>query len=1280
LSFNDFSARMHSSFLRPFRPLWLAPFALLLVILAAGCYFDNEEKVQNTLSFDRVADSLKQFDEVTIIVKNLEGATLDVIYRGKVEQVQDLQKLKAPHWNGGAIVVSITGYKDGILVYQTDTRLSSGSDARDLSVVITPFASLTSDKASLGLLVGDSLPLPVIKILPENLVDKSLEWSVTPDGFLDLGPNHIKGRQAGSGQLIVRLKTNHAITYAFAVTVSTTDMVPNAIAVLPESLEVAADGAPKSFSATAVPSGAAAAVSWSSADQTIATVDANGLVQGKRRGLTRITATSLLKSSVTASAPVNVTGPIAVERIAFGSDSLEILVGAAPESLMVSALPLGASPAATFTLSDPTKASILNGRITGKAAGLITVTAVSASNPAAVDELIVRITVPSVNDTTPPGKPTVVVTPAGPTRESRPVWSWKTGGGGAGAYQVSLDKATFDATAIAMSDTSYTPAAGLAAGLHVLYVRERDAAGNWSAAGSAQVDIDTTGPAAPKVLGPAQTSSLPRWTWSSGGNGGAGFFRFRQGDADFPAGAPESRDTVFSLAAAVNGTTYTLYVQERDLAGNWSPAASLPIKYDLTKPNVAFSKPQSSGIFVTAMDTVTIAGMITGPNGIAKAEYVLDAGTPAPITVAANGSWTVAALKFANAKTTTLKVTATDNLGNTGEAELQILRDSDIPLPPTALVKPASPTNVVQSAWTWSTGSDAATGSGLSGKYRWKLNAGTWTETIAASASGVLLAEGTNTFSVQEQDKAGNWSDALTGTVLLDTKAPDAVTFVGVDGGYTADATPTWTWKPSTTNGGIGKYLVKLNAGSEFEVDSATYTPGTPFSDTATVTLTVREKDQVNGVAGPAKSFVYKIKVNPPGTPIVKSAVVGPPPLANNGLTNNPGFTWTSGGGGNAKYRVKVNAETAYRVNGVAQTTFSLAATDADGTYKISVSEQDDLGRYGPEGSFTINLDRTAPVFTNATILNKTYVLRDNFITNVSSLAITYKSDGVSKSFPCTLTDNAATVCKDAAQTDAAGNTATFQRTIWRRSNVVFFTPTGTGDGSSWEEAASDIQAQVDAGSDGKDFWLASGDFTAKNDQLSIWGMTLNLTGGFFADTYPTNTSGRNKGGTILAAISTMGTYGTWDGIKFVANSSGLGLGLSLGSDASPAKIIDCQFKATVDVVLGGNLIFQNCQMIGVKSSQPLNINGNYTVVWDGGAIQNNQSTSNNYGIAVGSGTVSFKGALTISGNASMFSTTQMYNNTALDIASSVTFSCSDLQNGPEASGRCKGAVIVPGP
>ena len=145
---------------------------------------------------------------------------------------------------------------------------------------------------------------------------------------------------------------------------------------------------------------------------------------------------------------------------------------------------------------------------------------------------------------------------------------------------------------------------------------------------------------------------LPRWTWGSGGNGGAGIFRSRLADANFPAGASESADTTFTLATAVSGTTYTLYVEERDAAGNWSPAANLPIKYDLSKPVVAISVPQASGTFITAFDTVTLAGTASGPNGIAKIEYSLNAGAATAVTAGTGGAWKIASLRVANGATT----------------------------------------------------------------------------------------------------------------------------------------------------------------------------------------------------------------------------------------------------------------------------------------------------------------------------------------------------------------------------------------------------------------------------------------------------------------------------------------------------------------------------------------------------------------------------------------------------------------------------------------------------
>jgi hypothetical protein len=716
-----------------------------------------------------------------------------------------------------------------------------------------------------------------------------------------------------------------------------------------------------------------------------------------------------------------------------------------------------------------------------------------------------------------------------------------------------------------------------------------------------------------------------------------------------------------------------LYVEERDAAGNWSAPASLAIKYDLTKPTVAITAPQASGIFITASDTVTVAGTASGPNGIAKIEYTLDGGTASPVTPGTNGSWSLASLTVPNAKTTTVKVTVTDKLGNTGEAQVQILRDSDAPLAPTALVKPTSPTNVAQSSWSWSAGSDGAAGSGLNGKYRWKLNAGNWTEVNTASATGVLLAEGANTFSVEEQDKAGNWSDALTGTAVLDTKIPDAVTFVGIDGSYTSSATPTWTWSPSATNGGIGQYILKLDAGAEFDGGTATtYTPVTPLSDNATHTLTVKEKDQVPGVVGTAKSFSYKVKVNPPAAPAVKSAVAS---LANNGLTNNPGFAWTSGGGGNGKFRLRLNSETAYRITGAAQTSWSLAPSDADGAYTVHVSEQDDMGRWGAEGNFTIRLDRTPPSFSDVKLVGETFPLRDGYITNVASVTISYSVVGVSgnasRSLPCTLTDNASTLCKAAAtEMDSAGNTATFQTSIWRRSNVIFFSPTGAGkkDGTSWENARGDLGDFVantsGAPIEGKDLWLASGDYTS--NPFNVLYKFFNMYGGFNAAAYPTDVNSRLKNTSLLDSIGFSNADGTFlDGVRVKS--------LSFFTKAVSFK--DCQIAGHISLALNSDATFTNCEMTGVNGGTDpiISVSNSNTVTWTGGKITNNIPLGGIYPIEVeAGGTLILGGTAAVNSNGTGISGYQIHNQGALTIGPNVAIDCSTVRN-DGGTGTCKG-------
>ncbi len=850
--------RRCGSYLRSRRTFWIVS---AFSLFALSCQLTKSEKVENTLSFSRIADTLKSFDDVAIVLKHLDGTPWDTIFNGKVGQAGDVEKLLAPHWDGSKVLVDITGTKAGKVVYQVETRFDPASGTRDdIVIIVVPDMSLSSTVKNLPLLIGNSLSLPAVSIQPPNLLDKTLEWTAN-SATIVLGPTFVKASQAGAGELTVRLKNNPDVKLVIPFTIVDSGLVPKNLSLQPETLEVAANGPTAKLTAKVFPSEASSLVAWKSADSNIASVDSNGNVQGKRRGETSILVSSSVRPTVQAFAHVKVTEPSAVTSVSFPKDSLNILVGGGAESLLVHVEPPDADPAVKFTVSDSLKATVQKGKISGLVAGTVSVVATSVSNPSAMATLSVKISVPTPNDTVPPVKPKVRVNPVGPTQVGRPVWSWTSGGGGSGNYQVLLDKSVFDSSATSLSDTTYKPSVDLGMGVHVLYVRERDAAGNWSLPGSAQVEIDTAGPSAPKIFGTSPTNSLPRWTWASGGGGGAGVFRSRLGDANFPTGASESTDTIFTLASAATGTTYTLYVQERDAARNWSSAANLLIKYDLTKPSVTIIVPQASGIFITASDTVTISGGTGGPNGIAKVEYTVDGGATNSITGGSSGVWNIPALKVTNAKTTVVKVTSTDNLGNTGDASISILRDADPPSPPASLSTPASPTNVSTASWSWTSGSDGVAGSGLNGKYQWKLNTGAWTVTSTAAATGVTLSEGTNSLSVQEQDKAGNWSTSVTGNIVLDTKAPDAVTFTGVDSSIATTPTPTWAWTPSVTNGGIGTYVLKLDAGSEFDWTTKTYTPTTSLSDYTMHTLTVKEKDQVLGVTGAAKSFRYKVQV-----------------------------------------------------------------------------------------------------------------------------------------------------------------------------------------------------------------------------------------------------------------------------------------------------------------------------------------------------------------------------------------------------------------------------------
>jgi hypothetical protein len=89
---------------------------------------------------------------------------------------------------------------------------------------------------------------------------------------------------------------------------------------------------------------------------------------------------------------------------------------------------------------------------------------------------------------------------------------------------------------------------------------------------------DTTPPGAPDVGGDSSPTAdrTPQWTWSGGG-GGNGTYRYKLNDSDLTSGATTTTNTSFIPGSELNNATHTLYVQERDDAGNWSASGSFDI-------------------------------------------------------------------------------------------------------------------------------------------------------------------------------------------------------------------------------------------------------------------------------------------------------------------------------------------------------------------------------------------------------------------------------------------------------------------------------------------------------------------------------------------------------------------------------------------------------------------------------------------------------------------------------------------------------------------------------
>jgi hypothetical protein len=121
---------------------------------------------------------------------------------------------------------------------------------------------------------------------------------------------------------------------------------------------------------------------------------------------------------------------------------------------------------------------------------------------------------------------------------------------------------------------------------------------------------------APSVIGITPTNdTTPSWTWSSGG-GGNGTYRYKLDNSDLSSGATQTFNTTYTPDTVLSEGPHTLYVQERDGAGNWSSSGSFTIVIDTTEPSTPVITTDGGNgpgaDYSTTDSSITLEGSCTG--------------------------------------------------------------------------------------------------------------------------------------------------------------------------------------------------------------------------------------------------------------------------------------------------------------------------------------------------------------------------------------------------------------------------------------------------------------------------------------------------------------------------------------------------------------------------------------------------------------------------------------------------------------------------------------------
>ena len=206
-------------------------------------------------------------------------------------------------------------------------------------------------------------------------LDKSTEvrWKSSRTSVVTVSANGLlTAKRAGTATITATSRVNSNVKITLKVTVQN---LPAPTSLTITGTRSVAKGASAQLSVTSFPSNTSSAVTWSSSNRKIATVDSDGTVRGVKGGVVTITATSTAKKTVKASYTLTVTDPESPTAITLNTGSFtmeaggtfQLEAGVLPESCRYTGLKYTSSSTRVLRVSS-------NGLITARQAGTAVVT------------------------------------------------------------------------------------------------------------------------------------------------------------------------------------------------------------------------------------------------------------------------------------------------------------------------------------------------------------------------------------------------------------------------------------------------------------------------------------------------------------------------------------------------------------------------------------------------------------------------------------------------------------------------------------------------------------------------------------------------------------------------------------------------------------------------------------------------------------------------------------------------------------------------------------------